>query len=233
MLPFAKLEKYSVKELYSIPRTDHEVLLTAANALSYARAYGCAYSKNEYQYLSDVNMNTNTKTYLSMFNKELTPEKKAVTVTYDQDTPEAYENLFDITLLDASKIKSHSCIIKDGKYYVTIVLSDEVVSGKNVTADTFTSKMFPVETVAHFTSKVQDRYWFNNSIDYTMTYNDCTLNMVININNMKVDSIDLQMNYDFSITGKIMGIDIKDGKNPATATRTDVVKYSNFVYFSK
>ncbi len=229
----AKLDKYSVKDLYSIPRTDYEVLLTAANALSYARAYGCAYSKNEYQYLSDINMNTNTKTYLNMFNKELTPENKAVTVTYNQDTPEAYENLFDITLIDANKIKSHSCVIKNGKYYVTIVLDDETVSGKDVVARTFTEKMFPVETVAHFTSKAYDRYWYNNSIDYTMTYNDCTLNMVINMNNMKVDSIDLQMNYDFSITGKIMGIAIKDGNNPATATRTDVVKYSNFVYFSK
>lgn len=229
----AKLEKYDVSDLYSIPRTNYEVLLTAANALSYARAYGCAYSKNEYQYLSDINMNTNTKTYLNMYNTELTSEKKAVTVTYNQGSEEAYENLFDITLLDATKIKSQSCVIKDGKYYLTIVLNDETVAGNDVVASTFTEKMFPVETVAHFTSKAMDKYWYNDSIDYTMTYNDCTLNMVINAGNFTVDSIDLQMNYDFSITGKIMGITIKDGNNPATATRTDVVRYSNFVYFAK
>ena len=229
----AKLDEYSVKELLAMPRTNHEVLLAASNALSLARAYGCAYSKNEYQYLSDIKMNTNTKTYLNMFNKELTPEKKAVTVTYNQDTPEAYENLFDISLLDASKIKSHSCAIKDGKYHITIVLNDETVSGDDVVAPTFTEKMFPVETVAHFTSKAQSKYWYNSGIDYTMTYNDCTLNMVVNVKNLQVESIDLKMNYDFSITGSIMGIAIKNGKNPATATRTDVVKYSNFVYFSK
>ncbi len=229
----AKLEKYSIGDIYSLPRTDYEVLLTAANALSTARAYGCAYSMNEYQYLSDIKMNTNTKTYLNMYNTELTPEKKAVTVTYNQDSPEAYENLFDITLLDSSKIKSHSCEIKEGKYYITIVLENETVNGNDVVASTFTEKMFPVETVAHFTSKAMDKYWYNDSIKYNMTYNDCTLKMVINTGNLTIDSIDLQMNYDFEIEGKIMGIAIKDGKNPATATRTDVVRYSSFVYFSK
>lgn len=229
----AKLEKYTIGDIYSLPRTDYEVLLTAANALSTARAYGCAYAKNEYQYLSDIKMNTNTKTYFNMYKTELTPEKKAVTVTYNQNTPEAYENLFDITLIDASKIKSHSCEIKEGKYYIEIVLEDETVNGNDVVASTFTEKMFPVESVAHFTSKAVDKYWYNDSIKYNMTYNDCTLKMVINTGNLTIDSIDLQMNYDFEVEGKIMGIAIKDGKNPATATRTDVVRYSNFVYFSK
>ena len=127
---------------------------------------------------------------------------------------------------------SSICAIKDGKYYITIVLNDETVSGDDVVAPTFTEKMSPVETVAHFTSKAQSKYWYNSGIDYTMTYNDCTLNMVVNVKNLQVESIDLKMNYDFSITGSIMGIAIKNGKNPATATRTDVVKYSNDVKFS-
>ncbi|MBR5234104.1 MAG: leucine-rich repeat protein [Clostridia bacterium] len=229
----AKLDKYSAEDLYTMPRTDYEVLLTAANALSLARGYGCAYSKNAYQYISDVKMNTNTKTYLNMYNSELTSEKKAVTVTYNQNTPEAYDNLFDITLLDSGKIKSHSCVVEDGKYYITLVLKDETVAGSDLFVPTFTEKMFPVETVAHFTSKAMNKYWYNDSIKYNMTYNDCTIKMVVNVDNLKIDTIDLQMNYDFEIEGKIMGIAIKDGKNPATATRTDVVRYSNFVYFSK
>ncbi len=229
----ARLDDYSVDQLLSMPRTDYEVLLTAANALSLARAYGCAYSKYAYQNLNNINVNTNSKTYFDMYNKELTSQKKAQVVTYNQDSVEAYENLFDITLIDASKIKSYSCAIKDGMYNITIVLNPETVNGDDVTADTFTGKMFPAETVAHFTSKAQSKYWYNDSIDYTMTYRDCTLKLTAEVDTLKVASMDVQMNYDFSITGKIMGIGIKGSNGPATATRTDVIKYTNFVYFTK
>ena len=229
----AKLDDYSVDQLLAMPRTDYEVLLTTANAVSLARAYGCAYSKYAYQYLSNINVNINSKTYLDMYNKELTSQKKAQVVTYNQDSDEAYNNLFDITLIDASKVKSYSCAIKDGKYEITIVLKDETVNGDDVTAETFTSKMFPAETVAHFTSKAQNKYWYNDSIDYTMTYTGCTLKLSVEIKTLKVTAMDVQMNYDFSITGKIMGIAIKGGNGPATARRTDVIKYTNFVYFTK
>lgn len=231
----AKLDDYSVDQLLSMPRTDYEVLLTAANALSLAKAYGCAYSKYAYQSLSNINVNVNSKTYLDMYNKELTSQKKAQVVTYGPDTAEAEANLFDITLLDASKIKSYKCAIEDGFYNITIVLNDETVNGKDVNAETFTSKMFPAETVEHFTSKAKSKYWFNDSIDYTMTYRDCTLNMSVAIDSLKVKTMDVQMNYDFAITGKIMGIGIKaaNGNGPATATRTDVITYSTFGYFAK
>ena len=59
--------------------------------------------------------------------------------------------------------------------------------------------------------------------------------MSIAIDSLKVKSMDVQMNYDFAITGKIMGIGIKaaNGNGPATATRTDVITYSTFGYFAK
>lgn len=230
----ARLTDFSAEQLLSMPRTDYETLLTAANALSTAKAYGCAYSKTAYQSISKQNINTNTKTYLAQFENELTSQKKASTVTYNQDTQEGRDNLLDITLIDASKIESYSCAIKDGNYLIKIVLKDETVNGKDVEASTFTSKMFPVESVAHFTNAVKNKYWFNSSIDYDMTYTGCTLEMSVEIATLKLNSVTVNMNYDFSITGKIMGIGISGEKNkPATATRTDTIKYTNFVYFTK
>ena len=120
-----------------------------------------------------------------------------------------------------------------GISFLFYILNPETVNGDDVTADTFTGKMFPAETVAHFTSKAQSKYWYNDSIDYTMTYRDCTLKLTAEVDTLKVASMDVQMNYDFSITGKIMGIGIKGSNGPATATRTDVIKYTNFVYFTK
>ena len=100
--------------------------------------------------------------------------------------------------------------------------------------ETFTSKMFPVETVAHYTNAISGKYWSGN-VDYNMTYTDCTLQMQVKVNTLQLKSITVTMNYDFEISGKILGIGIKDndGNSPATATRTDVIKYTNFVYFEK
>lgn len=231
----ANLEKYDVNALLMMPRTDYEVLLTAANAMSIAKAYRCAYSKISYQEISALNMNANTKTYLNRFQNELTSEKKAETITYNQDTDEAYNNLFDITLLDASKIESYICSLNDGVYNIKIVLKDETINGKDVDAVSYTQKMFPVETVAHYTNAIQNKYWYNaDKFDYDMTYHGCTLEMSVNADTMKLNSVTLTMNYNFSITGEILGIKISGDKNkPATATRTDTVKYSNFVYFTK
>ncbi|MCD7827299.1 MAG: leucine-rich repeat protein [Clostridiales bacterium] len=234
----AKLSEYSSEDLLTMPRTDYEVLLTAAKAVSLAKAYGCAYSKTSYQKITDYSMNVNTQTYLAQFKNELTSESKATTVTYNQDSQEAYDNLFDITLVDSSMIKSYSCVIEDGNYVIKIVLDDETVSGDDVDTVSATEKMFPVETVAHFTNTIKNQYWYklnSTTFDYDMTYTDCTLELVVAIDTMLIQSMTLTMNYNFEITGKILGIGIKNssGDSPATATRQDVVKYTSFVYFSK
>ncbi len=229
----AKLDKYSAEELLSMPRSDYEVLFAASNALSLARAYGAAYSKFEYQEITDYSMNINSKTYFASFKNKLTSENKAQTVTYNQDSQEAYDNLFDITLLDATKIKNYSCVLKDGYYVFTITLNDETMICHDVTSVSATEQAFPVATVGDFTSELQQKYWYNDSIHYNLTYNDCTLVMKVDVNTNKIANIDIVMNYDFEISGKIMGIEIKGDNGPATATRKDVVKYTNFVYFSK
>lgn len=231
----ANLEDYDINTLLLMPRTDYEVLLTAANAMSIAKAYNCAYSKVAYQEIKDVKMNANTKTYLNRFQKELTSEKKAETITYNQDTEEAYNNLFDISLIDASKIESYTCALNDGVYDIKIVLKDETINGKDVDAVSYTQKMFPVATVAHFTNAIKDKYWYKaDKFDYDMTYHACTLEMNVSADTLKLNSVTLTMNYNFSITGEILGIKISGDKNkPATATRTDTIKYTNFVYFSE
>lgn len=228
----AKLDKYSAEELLAMPRTDYEILFAATNALSLARAYGASYSKLAYQEITASDMNTNTKLYLDIYKNELTPADKAQTVTYDADSEEAYKNLFEISLIDAGKIKEYTTEIIGSSYKFKLVLGDESFNGKDVDSTSFTQQMFPAETVAHFTNKAKDKYWYNDSLDYNMTYKNCTLEMTVDIETNKIVSMFVTMNYDFKVTGKLGGIEISGSNGPATATRTDVIRYTNFNYFS-
>lgn len=226
----AQLDKYSSDELLSMPRTDYEVLLYVSNSVSLAKAYGCSYSKFAYQEISRSDVNLNTRTYLGQFEDELTPASKAVTVTYDQNSEDAINNLFDITLIDSEKIESYSCVIKDGYYNISITLEDEAVDMDNPDADTFTEKMFPVEKATHYTNKIRDAYW-SSKLEGSMTYTGCTLEMTVSISTGMIHSMSLTMNYDFEMWGKIMGIKVSGDGGNATATRTDVIKYNNFLYY--
>lgn len=226
----AKLDKYSAEELLSMPRTDYELLFSATRAVALAKAYRCSYSKFAYQEITDYDMNYNSTLYLDIYKNELTSAKDAQTVTYKQNSEESYNNIYEISLLDGTKIKDYSCVVEDDVYNIKLVLKDESFNGSEVDAASFTNQMFPVESVAHFTNKVKDKYWYNDSLDYNMTYNDCTLELKIEISTHKIVSMTYTMNYDFEITGKLGGIKIKGDNGPATATRTDVIKYNNFIY---
>ena len=227
----AKLDNYSAEELLSMPRTDYELLFAATNALSSARAYGVSYSKFAYGEMSNVDMNYNSTLYFDIYKNELTPADKAQTVTYSKDSVDGYNNLFEISLIDASKIKEYSCKIQGSDYVFTIVLKDESFNKEDVEKESFTSQVFPVDSVAHFTNKVKGKYWYNDSIDYNMTYRDCKLEMHVEVSTGKLVQMTATMNYDFEITGKVGGIKIKGSNGPATATRTDVIKYNNINYF--
>lgn len=228
----AKLDQYSADELLSMPRTDYELLFAASQALALARAYNPSYSKFAYQEMKNVDMNTNSKLYFDIYENELTPADKAMTVTYAADTQESHDNLFDISLIDAGKLKDYTCEISDNLYKIKLVLKDETFNGEDVDAPSFTRQMFPAETVAHFTNKVKEKYWYNDSLDYNMTYNNCTLELNVDIATSKIMSMSVTMNYDFEITGRLAGIKISGSKGPATATRTDVIRYTNFQYFA-
>ena len=56
--------------------------------------------------------------------------------------------------------------------------------------------------------------------------------MTVDVTSHKILSMFVEMNYDFEITGKLSGIKISGSNGPATATRTDVIRYTNFNYFS-
>lgn len=226
----AKLDKYSTQELLSMPRTDYELLFASKQAVELAKTYRCSYSKFAYQEISDYDMNYNSTLYLDIYKNELTSASKAQTVTYKQGSEESYNNIYEISLLDASKLKDYSCVVDDDVYSIKLVLSDESFNGSQIDADSFTKQMFPVESVAHFTNKVKGKYWYNDSLDYDMTYNNCTFELKVEIATHKVVSMTYTMNYDFEITGKLGGIGIKGDNGPATATRTDVIKYNNFIY---
>ena len=227
----AKLDKYSAEELLSMPRTDYEILFAASKALSSARAYGVSYSRFSYGEIKNVDMNHNSTLYFDIYKNELTPLNKAETVTYPKDSAEGFNNLFEISLIDASKIKEYSCKLDGSNYVFVIVLKDEAFNKEDVEKVSFTQQVFPVDSVAHFTNKVKGKYWYNDSIDYNMTYRDCTLEMQVEVSSGKLMGMTATMNYDFEITGKVGGIKIKGSNGPATATRTDVLKYTNINYF--
>lgn len=227
----AKLDKYSAEELLSMPRTDYELLLYATNAISLAKAYGCAYSKYAYQEITALDMNLNSKTYFGQFEDELTPASKAVTVTFSHDSQEAIDNLYDITLMDSEKIESYSCVIQEGCYLIKFTLKDEMADMDNPDGDIFTQKVFPVVKASHYTNEIKGKYWSSN-VSGSMLYRDCTLEMKVDIASGMIQNMTYTMNYDFEISGKILGIGIKGDNGPATATRTDVVKYNNFAYFN-
>ena len=228
----AKLDEYSAEELLAMPRTDYELLFAASQALDYAKGYSPSYSMLAYQEITKSDMNTNSKLYFDIFKNELTPYNKAKTVTFAAESQESLDNLFDISLIDAGKLKEYTCKIEDNMYKIKLVLKDETMKGKDVDAPSFTRQMFPAESVAHFTNTVKEKYWYNDGLDYNMTYNNCTLEMTVEIATSKIISMNVTMNYDFEITGKLVGIKISGSNGPATATRTDVIKYSNFRYFA-
>lgn len=227
----AKLDKYSAEELLSMPRTDYELLLYAATSISLAKAYGCSYSKFAYQEVPVLDMNLNSKTYFGKFVDELTPADKATTVTFSHDSQEAIDNLYDITLIDSEKIESFSCVIQDGCYLISFTLKDEAADMNNPDGDTFTQKVFPVVKASHYVNEIKGKYWSSN-VSGSMLYRDCTLEMQVDIATGMIQNMTYTMNYDFEISGKILGIGIKGDNGPATATRTDVIKYNNFSYFN-
>ena len=227
----AKLDNYSADELLSMPRTDYELLLYVSNAVSLAKTYGCAYSKFAYQEATYYDMNLNSKTYFDQFKNELTPEDKAVTVTFSHESKEAHDNLYDITLIDSEKIESYNCTIKDGTYVISIELKDEAADMNNPDGDTYTGQLFPVVKASHYTNEIRGKYWASN-VKGSMLYRDCKLDMTVDISSGMIQGMTYTMNYDFEISGKILGIGIKGSNGPARTTRTDYIYYNNFSYFN-
>ncbi len=226
----ADIAEYSAEELIRMPQTAHEILLAVSDAVSYADAYNCGYTKFAYEQISESDMNNRTEKNLIMFEDELTPPDKAVTNVYNRNTQAARDNFIDISLVNSDKIKSCKNTIGDDTYTYTITLKDELAK---VGEDTFTQQMFPVEKASHFDGALSKKYWYDK-LSWNMTYTDCTIEVQVEKSTGRIIYAILTMNYDFELSGKtgITDITNADGtSSTATATRTDVIRYTNFTYY--
>ncbi|MBQ8209842.1 MAG: leucine-rich repeat protein [Clostridia bacterium] len=227
----AQLDSYSTEDLLTMPRSDYEILLAASNAVSYANAYNCGYTKFAYQQITESDMNIRTARNLIMFEDELTSAENAATVVYKRNTDDARNNFFDITLINSDKIEYCTSVIDDEYYTLTITLKDEAAQ---IDTPSYTQQMFPVETATHYADVLSKKNWVDK-FNWNMTYTNCTLEMKVEIATGRISQAILTMNYDFEMSGQTGNTDItnKDGTRPiAHATRTDVIRYTNFVYYN-
>lgn len=226
----AGLSAYSVDDLLTMPRSSHEVLLAVTDAVAHANAYNSGYTKFAYQEISASDMNTRTARNLKMFENELTSADKAVTTVYPRNSEGAKANFFDISLVNSDRIKSYTSVIDDEYYIYTITLKDEKAFPDNAY---YTQQMFPVEEASHFEDRLSEKLWVDN-FNWNMTYTDCTVEMKVEINSGRLSYVILTMNYDFEMSGKTgtAAVTNADGSSStATATRTDVIRYTNFSYY--
>lgn len=226
----AQLTDYSVTDLLTMPRSSYEVMLAVSNAVAYANAYNCGYTKFAYEQISQSDMNLRTARNLIMFEDELTSPDKAATTVYKHNTQAAKDNFFDISLINSDNIQSCTSILKDNSYAYTITLKDELAT---VGEDTFTQQMFPVESASHFDNALSKKSWYDK-FNWSMTYTGCTIEIQVEMATGRITYAYLTMNYGFEMTGKTgnTAITNADGTSSiATATRTDVIRYTNFSYY--
>ena len=226
----ANLEDFSSEDLLRMPRSAYEILHAASNAVSYANEYNCGYTKFAYQEISQADMNKRTAKNLGMFEDELTSADKAETKAYKKGAADAKENFFSITLADSDKIKSCTSVLSDNYYIFTITLNDE---DSKAEAYPYTHKMFPVESAEHFSQMLSKKNWADK-LSWDMTYTDCTLEIKVERETGVVSYAVLSMNYSFEMSGKTgnTAVTNADGTSDlATATRTDIIRYTNFEYY--
>ena len=232
---------------------------TEAVRLAYVKEAG--YNLKEYQEIKDSNVDIGgswIRTVLrNPFKTELTKKKKAKTRNFSADTVEALEKLYLCDLTNDGIIKSATCVLSESdKYYITIVLNDEIdVEG----TDSLTSCIFPVVDREDMNEKLEndEKTWYNarnTDFNYRITYTGCTLNAIVDVQSGNIENIDMSIGYKFDVWGQIMLSKISNrsfGSNTlsyvnakgetvtdtvagkykvGTAYRTDTVKYSDFNY---
>lgn len=225
----------SASDIASMPRSTYDTLKYVAAVLNQTKDKA-GYSVLSYQSIKEYKMAVNPQTYFNEFKKELVSEKKAAAVKYEAGSDDAIKNLYEATLIDSSAVKSSSCVLKDGKYTITIVLNNETVSSKTPDSGSKTARLMPVIDCSYYLNKLAGKYWYKaagTNFDFDMTYTDCTMTMEVDAKTNHISNITYNMNYDIQVSaGKIMSIPIKNdkGKDGCSAVRCDTVVYSNFEY---
>ncbi|MBR6780449.1 MAG: hypothetical protein IKM24_05470 [Clostridia bacterium] len=152
---------------------------------------------------------------------------------YESNTEAAVANFVSSDLISTDAVKSASCILRNDKYYISIVLNTE----EAITDDTFVSDIYPVAGRSHFDGMLASKSWFNSKINwltYDLFYKNCTITAVVAAETDRLESLDMSVTYSFeNIDGKLGGFDVTNfGRTYGTgfATRNDSISFSNFVY---
>lgn len=125
-------------------------------------------------------------------------------------------------LTDASAVKNAYCeILDDGNYKLVMTLKDElnppVLSPGATTSSSITNSVFDTYDALNQITSISELAF--NKIDFN--YTDCTVTLIYNPNNSKVESINMRMNID--ITANTLLGDIK-------ARIVDNIEYTEIKY---
>lgn len=234
------LEEIDEDQLLTKPSTPTEIIqyytasLDRAEKLQagYTKKVSGSYAKRGLSGNSEISIDLNTYGYV----KPLAQADASVqnfSRAYESNTAAAAANLVDCTLANTKAIETASCTIKDGKYYISIIMKTE----EDIDSDTSVSDIYPVAGRAYYDSLLAGTSWFgkkNNWLTYDLYYKNCTVNAVIDIKTQEIESLNMGVTYFFDeIDGKINLVDVANaGRTSGTAhaTRYDAISFSNFVY---
>ena len=233
------LADYTPTDLLFKPNTDFEILMAYTESVRLAYIKEAGYNLQEYQSIDEVKVGPSIirTTLNNPFKTDLTSEDKAEVQALSSDTVEALEQLYLCDLTNNSIIKEADCVLSESnKYYITIVLNDEVdVEG----TDSLTSCMFPVVAREDMNRLLEEEegIWYNaanTDFNYEITYQNCTLDAIVDVSTGNIENLEMKMGYRFDVWGQIRLTKIRhsdDRNNPVGyATRTDTVIYSDFDY---
>ncbi len=232
------LDDISAETLLYKPSTTTEILQYYNKVLDkaarlragYTKAVTGAYAKN-----NTAGCSLDTNTYSLYINPIMKDDTSVVNSTraYESNTEAAVSNLVTGKLICEDAVSSASCILQNGKYYITINMNTE----EAITDDTFVSDIYPVAGRSHFDAMLADKTWFNmssNWFTYDLFYKNCTVTMIVDVRTEQIESIDMEVTYYFdNIDGVINLVHVANfGRTQGTgfASRKDTVSYSNFVY---
>lgn len=232
------LDDISVETLLTKPSTPTEILQYYNKVLDKAARLRAGYTKEvtgAYASNNTSGCSLDTNTFSLYINPIMKNDSSVVNSSraYESNTEAAVANLVEGNLICEDAVKSASCILQNGKYYITINMKNE----EAITDDTFVSDIYPVAGRSHFDGMLAEKTWYNmssNWFTYDLFYKNCTVRMVVDVRTEQIESIDMGVTYYFdNIDGVINLVHVANyGRTTGTgfASRNDTISYSNFIY---
>ena len=240
------LEEVTPEQLLYMPKTETELLMAYTEAVKKAIVENVGYTKTCTSNITKTDVNLAHKSKLTNVAKLGGVNSKNV---YVNDTALARENLIMPSLISTANIKSTSSIVKDGKYYITIVFED--VEDAYITVDSpeytpsknYIGKIMPVTSGQVFYNGFSAYSWFNNLVPdddsrtmnclrkYALTYVAPTVTFVVDAESGRAESISLSLTYRFAVDGRVNMIDISSKgfkRGDGIVERLDKITFTNF-----